>query len=126
MTLVSSSASLSLAGQLLVGQTNKFCLHLVITDLMVGGYSEHIRFAFTHEGCFVGFPQLQYLVVLAVRGDVRPGGVHGGDRRRRAEEGDGCRVFLRLVFNPALALENAEDVVLGRDEDDIDDKELAR
>jgi hypothetical protein len=55
MTLVSSSASLSLAGQLLVGQTNKFCLHLVITDLMVGGYFEHIRFAFTHEGCFVGF-----------------------------------------------------------------------
>jgi hypothetical protein len=36
---------------------------------------------------------------------------------RHAEEGDGCRVFVRLVFNPTLALENAEDVALGRDEE---------
>ncbi len=51
---------------------------------------------------------------------MRPGGVDGGDRRRRTEEGDGCGVFVRLAFNPTLALENAEDVALGRDEEIAD------
>ena len=62
-------------------------------------------------------PQLQHLAVLAAHGDVLPGGVHRADRRRRAEEGDGRPVFVRLVCNPALALENAQDVTLGRDEE---------
>jgi hypothetical protein len=58
-------------------------------------------------------PQLQHLAVLAAHGDVRPGGVDGVDRRRRAEES-------AFVFNPALALENAEDVTLCRDEEIAD------
>ncbi len=44
------------------------------------------------------------------------GGVYGGDRCRRVEEGDGCGVFVPLVFNPAHALKNSEYVALSRDE----------
>jgi hypothetical protein len=32
------------------------------------------------------------------------------------EESDGCGVFVPLVFNPAHALNNSEDVALSRDE----------
>ena len=48
---------------------------------------------------------------------MRPGGVDGLNRCRRPEEGDEHGVFVRLVCNPALALEYAQDVALGRDEE---------
>jgi hypothetical protein len=62
-------------------------------------------------------PQQQHLAVLAAHGDMLPRGIDGGNRHRRAKEGDGYRVFIRLVCNSALALEYAEDVALGRDEE---------
>ncbi len=56
--------------------------------------------------------------VLEAHGDVLPGSVDGGDRRRWEEEGDGCPVFVRLVFNPFLTLEYVEDVTLDRHSDE--------
>ena len=87
------------------------CIHMyvytavLLTALHESNSQEHRR------------PQLQHLTVLASHDDVCPGGVDCGDCRRGAEEGDGCFVFVLCVsvLRVALALENAEDVALGRD-----------